>query len=365
MNLKVLLLFGFFFKSIESESRYQIEDHGLEELGRMNIQKDKITLSGFSSGGSFAQILLVAYPSMFQGVGVFSHTFLRCGPPSGYFRDFDRMCTRTQNTTEAEWYNPELVHRDIQDYHANRLIEDPKLLKNKKLYVYTGMRSTVFSLSQALNVHKVFERYIQNPYRIQTRVQDSPFVMPTDSYGPTCMQANRNSSYIGNCGFSGAYEALSFLLDDYVEIHHPKSLGRTTYLQPLRYFNQKPYMVGLENHQMDDVGFFYIPAGCLDPTQQCLFHVFFHGCFVGRKKVGETFILSSGYLEVAEANNIIMLFPQNNPIPRPGAPNSGCWDTFGMGGELYATQEGEQVEAVKRMLQVILGGGFHYASGRK
>ena len=39
----------------------------------MNVNKDWITISGFSSGGTFAQQLQFSYSSLFSGIGVFSH----------------------------------------------------------------------------------------------------------------------------------------------------------------------------------------------------------------------------------------------------------------------------------------------------
>jgi len=71
--------------------------------------------------------------------------FMRCGPPDGIGSDFDKYCTRTTNTSVADYYNPELVHKDIADYFSRGIIDDPKNLKNKRLYVYTGLRSSVFT----------------------------------------------------------------------------------------------------------------------------------------------------------------------------------------------------------------------------
>jgi hypothetical protein len=41
-----------------------------------------------------------------------------------------------------------------------------------------------------------------------------------------------------------------------------------------------------------------------------------------------------------------MIFPQAAPSPKN---DIGCWDTFGLGGPLYATKKGDQIIAVKRM----------------
>ena len=42
----------------------------------------------------------------------------------------------------------------------------------------------------------------------------------------------------------------------------------------------------------------------------CHFHVFFHGCAMSTDNIGTEFLENSGLLEMAESNNIVMLFPQ-------------------------------------------------------
>ena len=56
-------------------------------------------------------------------------------------------------------------------------------------------------------------------------------------------------------------------------------------------------------------GFYYAPPRCIDGTIQCKLHVFFHGCEMGYEYIGTDFIQTAGFLEVAEANDMIMLFP--------------------------------------------------------
>ena len=42
----------------------------------------------------------------------------------------------------------------------------------------------------------------------------------------------------------------------------------------------------------------------------CRLHVFFHGCTMSADENGTEFIENSGILEMADANNIVALFPQ-------------------------------------------------------
>ena len=80
----------------------------------------------------------------------------------------------------------------------------------------------------------------------------------------------------------------------------------------------------------------------------------FHGCQQGASFVGDAFVRRGGYLEVAEANRIVLLFPQVETSFQPLNPN-GCWDWWGYEGEDYATRGGPQVRAVRAMIADLLG----------
>ncbi len=53
---------------------------------------------------------------------------------------------------------------------------------------------------------------------------------------------------------------------------------------------------------------------------------------VARGSVGSNYIHNGGFMEVAELNNIIVLFPQAKETKEN---RYGCWDYFGFTGEHY------------------------------
>ena len=77
---------------------------------------------------------------------------------------------------------------------------------------------------------------------------------------------------------------------------------------------------------MDDIGYVYVPTRCAAGAL-CKLHIAFHGCQQGRQLIGNTYVLNAGYLEVAELNDIIVLFPQvvTSALSNP----QGCWDWWG------------------------------------
>lgn len=143
-----------------------------------------------------AQQMFMSYPSLFRGIGVFQNSklkltlrhgiqmavqlikfwstslaYYRCGRGNGDINEFDAACTALGNHSQA--YDPNVAINDINAYFHNGLIEDPRNLRDKLLYLYAGLQNEIFRPEQMLSTIRVFEPYIGNRFRIRTRVQDA------------------------------------------------------------------------------------------------------------------------------------------------------------------------------------------------
>ena len=73
----------------------------------------------------------------------------------------------------------------------------------------------------------------------------------------------------------------------------------------------------------------YVPADCLDEaasTEVCHLHVAFHGCQQYTDLIDDDFYWDAGYNAWAEANRIVVLYPQTKAWDRPS-------DTTGFTGQ--------------------------------
>jgi hypothetical protein len=69
--------------------------------------------------------------------------------------------------------------------------------------------------------------------------------------------------------------------------------------------------------------------------------------------VGDVFAVNAGYLEVAELNNIIVVFPQIlRSLVFPTNP-MGCWDWWGYSSLFYATRGAPQMSGVKKIIDTV------------
>jgi poly(3-hydroxybutyrate) depolymerase len=73
--------------------------------------------------------------------------------------------------------------------------------------------------------------------------------------------------------------------------------------------------------------FVYIPQRCKDgKTTACRLHIALHGCDQQESLVGNAFLLEAGYIELADANDIVVLFPQTQASYITPFNPQGCFD---------------------------------------
>ncbi len=109
-------------------------------------------------------------------------------------------------------------------------------------------------------------------------------------------------------------------------------------------FNQEPYRSGAD---LLTTGFAFIPKACAEQSKRCKLHVAFHGCLQNSDVVGDIFANQAGYNNWAEANDIVVLYPQAD---RSMMNPNGCWDWYGSNSSDFANRKGPQIKAIKAMI---------------
>ena len=135
-------------------------------------------------------------------------------------------------------------------------------------------------------------------------------------------------------------------------------------------FDQQPYILddGVPSLplkiSMAKAGYVFVPAACA-AGEPCRLHIAFHGCQQQAEKIGTAFVAKAGFNEWAEANHIVVLYPQTvAAIAPPLTPLNpqGCWDWWGYSdfgfdaAGHYATRDGAQIKAVWNMAQALARG---------
>lgn len=166
-----------------------------------------------------------------------------------------------------------------------------------------------------------------------------------------------------NCGYDGAGAALQHL---YHGTLTPPPEGAGPIASQLLAFNQTPYLNGTLFGGLATEGFVYVPQACRD-LAPCRLHVAMHGCGMAASfaAMNTSFALHAGYGPWADANALVILFPQGGWFHEQGVPapsgqiGGGCFDGYGQTGPDYALAAGPQTAQIRNM--VIALGGPAYA----
>ncbi|ODN00441.1 hypothetical protein Ocin01_06257 [Orchesella cincta] len=288
---------------------------GIRKLEKLNVDPRSVTVTGFSSGGAQAMQFHLAHSSRILGAGIFSGVPYLYGfgrkREDFFVNDIERF-----NTTEA-------IHA-TETYSIVGAIDPVEYLKNSKVYVYHGNRDS----TEAVLPLKTFTNILDPPCCVT-----STFWRPTDNYGGPCGRLNLANYMVNNCKYNGVYEMYNHLYGGNLTQPLMGSVGTVPIKGEFYYFDQSEFYVWGTPHSMDKVGFVYVPSECA--KKSCRLSFVFHGCLQNRQYFGDKFPRTTGYLEVAELNNIIQVYPQTARSTGTPRNPSGCWDWMGFTGEEY------------------------------
>jgi hypothetical protein len=320
---------------------------------RVDIKETSV--SGLSSGAFMAVQFSVAYSSILKGAGVIA------GGPYYCAQGNVDIATSKCSCTGIFLFSSCQVAKDSTDVKQLIGITDQRArdgaidatgnLAHQKIWMFTGALDSVVPPPVMNDLYAYYRHYIGDA-QIQFRKDvKAEHAFPTDSFGNACDKLG--APYIGNCKFDAAGELLKWIYGENIKPRSTKPLsGR------LLEFDQREFVSGHRpaDHGMADNGFVYVPANCdRNVNHPCKLHVAFHGCQQNVDSVDQKFIQHAGYNPWADANDIIVLYPQTKAVL--GRNPNACWNWFGFDPDDpgYANKNGRQMSAVKAMIDRIAG----------
>ncbi|HSQ69083.1 MAG TPA: hypothetical protein VLM41_03285 [Steroidobacteraceae bacterium] len=310
-------------------------------LTPLSIEPGTVTVSGLSSGGAMAVQFHASHSTLVQGAGV-----LAAGP---YLCAEGSVAVALGRCMKGG--EPIPTAQLLQQ--ADRLAQDGAIdpvagMTGDRVWLYRGTQDPYVHLSVADALEGYYRARVGVASMVRIEHEGGGHNFPTERDGaPPCSSSELPG--IANCGLNGARRLLEHL-------YGPLAPGAAAdRLGSLVQFDQRPYAAMAGSETLGDYGWLYVPAACTGPeAKACRLHVVFHGCQQGASQVGDAFVRRTGYLEVAESNRIVALFPQVKPTAQPLNP-LGCWDWWGYEGEKYGTRTAPQISAVKWMVDDLMG----------
>lgn len=314
-------------------------------LDSYNIDLSETTVSGLSAGGFMASQLHYAFSENIKGAAIFAGGPFYCAKAS--------MTTATTACMSV----PISISTAALELKASQLASKGEIdsldnLKDSKVYLYSGTKDTVVKTGVMKAAEKMYEKYGADVVTEFTVPSEHCF--PTDDFGKSC--GHFGSPYINNCDYNGAEKAFTQLYGDL----KPTTTQNTDNLIE---FDQTAYFTANKSISMGSKGYVYVPTACQN-GEKCKLHISLHGCQMTLADIGTQYITKIGINEIAEANNIVVLYPQvKKSILSPLNPE-GCFDWWGYttpgvlpiaNSDKYTTKSGPQMAAIWGMAQDLAG----------
>jgi len=297
----------------------------------LNIDPDQITVSGISAGGQMAHQLHIAYPDVFSGVGIIA------GGPFGCARGSLATAMARCMGSVNEVLPLAQFAEEIESAAQEGKLGEPSALADDPVWIFHGALDKTVAAELSDATVALYKEFVPAENIVFVNDVEVAHIFPTRGYGNEC--ASIASPFIGDCDYDAAGEILQHL---YGKLEKPTEnlaaeLTETT-------------LPGAAEAGLLETAYLYVPTACNGPGQSCKAHLVLHGCAQTSAQIGTAFVEQSGYLPWAEANNVILAFPQ----VAPSAANPiACWDWWGYTGAAYRWRRGAQMQVLTDWMQAL------------
>jgi len=398
------------------------------QLPALKAKVDQVSISGLSSGAFMTHQIHIAHSARFIGAGVIAGGPWGCAidkleNETAMHRLPDNALKRCMETgkdllsvahykcfvrlrsfkADSETVNDPTALEDCRKYYYSpaverqgNLVDNPAALADQKVYLFSGSKDKTVITPVAQRAAELYEALGMDKNNIKTVFDETigggaSHGWLTIDEGEACDALSADSkTYMRKCGYDQSGALLKWIHLDPETVKEPEKgaepTGTLTAFDQTEFVCQPgsavpgdlaidvcDYYKNAKSYGILDHGYFYTPKGCEgDKVEDCSLHVVMHGCKQSFEMLGMTFIEQTGMMEWADANNIMLLFPQaaivratdllnisgfvpylDNPIY--GNPK-GCWNWWGYSkDDHFPDKNGVQIRAIMAMIDRLTG----------
>jgi hypothetical protein len=337
-----------------------------EKLGSFPVDPAEVSVAGISSGAFMANQLHVAHSADIMGSAMIAGGLYGCAAQD--VTD-DGVLALASQAVGACMKVPFLLddvptykHR-LEQLFAKGWIDDPSNLAHARVYFFTGSSDQVVNSKTVEEGKGLYDALGVPSGNIVFEDRSGPAARAGHSwvslnYGGAC-DANA-SPYIDDCAYDQAGAELKAIYGQ--DLKPPASVASGRIVA----FDQKEFVPDQATaaNGLSDSGYLYVPKAC-EPgaAPPCRLQVVLHGCKQSAEAIGDVFYTKIGVNEWADANGIIVLYPQAHATTPGELPPSlwpsallyanpeGCWNWWGYTDDRqYLTKKGVQVTALWNMV---------------
>lgn len=315
------------------------------KLPKLNIDSTSITVSGVSSGAFMAVQLHVALSSVFKGAASVAGGPYWCAEGNAGLAQDKCMKHPEKIKTETS------IKRALEEAKVGK-IENLDNLKKSKIYIFSSPKDTVAPQLSSDRLYEFYANFVPKNQIVYQNQIPAGHAWVTNNYGNAC--SAQNIPFLNNCNYDMAGDILKLFYGPL----KPSRASRAAIDSQLYPFDQSEFQT--QNSSLYSYGYVYVPKACVETrnglraASACKLHVALHGCLMNPGIIQDKFAANSGLNSWAEANNIVILYPQ---VDKSVAGNPlGCWDWFGYTDKQnYANRNGTQIIAIQKMVYRLLG----------
>lgn len=297
-----------------------------------NIDAGRIGVSGISSGAYMAGQVHLSHSSIFSGVAIIA------GGP--YFCAMGDLSRALGPCMKGGEFGVDALIDYAHEAAAAGKIDSLANLDDDHVWIFHGLKDTVVDRSASEAAADLYARLLsENAVTLITNVA-VVHGLPTLDSGQPC--DTFGAPFLYACDYDAAGEILKTL--------HATLSERTTARGELRTIAQP----GFDAADMLEQAYLYVPVSCAQGSA-CGIHVALHGCSQSSEYVADAFAAGAGFNEWAEANQMLVLYPQVGSSRIAPMNPYGCWDWWGYTGADYASKEGPQIKVIKATLDALAG----------
>lgn len=316
-------------------------------LPPMGADLSQTSVSGLSSGAFMTSQYYIAFSDVMVGAGIVAGGPYYCSGSWALNTKVENATTTCMNplTNSVAPNIPVLVHK-AEEFSEKGTIDPLENLANDRIYMFSGQSDEVVTTRVVDTTESFYKEVGVPPENIfYDRSVDAGHAIITDNNDDVACELTE-PPFINDCDFVQSHVILNHIYEGL----NPPSL---TLSGEIIEFDQSEFIES-STTSMSDIGYLYVPAPC--HAGACKVHVVFHGCLQGVKVIGDDYYTETGYNEIADSNEILVLYPQVEPSDGDPLNPEGCWDFWGYSSpddpdpDFYS-KNAPQLSTVNRMVQ--------------